>query len=184
MDKKRIEELTKHFLEEIGLDPKSKSLKRTPERVASMFEEIFSEIGKDPKRDINIFKTDIKDQVIILKGIPFFSFCEHHLLPFFGSANIAYIPQNGMITGFSSFVSIVRIISRRLQLQEKLTDKIADTILDILKPEGVMVIIKARHLCIEMRGEKPQGTEVTTFSVRGRMEEPSFKEKVISMMKD
>ena len=170
MNKKRIEELTREFLGEIGLDPKSEELKKTPERVASLFEEIFSGIKKEPKKGINVYKTDVKNEIVLLKNIPFFSFCEHHILPFFGKVHIAYIPKNGIITGFSSFVSIVKIISRRLQLQERLTD-------------GVIVVIEARHLCIEMKGEKPSSTEVMTFSVRGTMEEPSLKERVISLIK-
>lgn len=183
MNKKRIEELTREFLGEIGLDPKSEELKKTPERVASLFEEIFSGIKKEPKKGINVYKTDVKNEIVLLKNIPFFSFCEHHILPFFGKVHIAYIPKNGIITGFSSFVSIVKIISRRLQLQERLTDEIADTVADILKPEGVIVVIEARHLCIEMKGEKPSSTEVMTFSVRGTMEERSLKERVISLIK-
>jgi len=183
MNKRKIEELTRQFLKEIGLDSNKEELKKTPDRVASMLEEIFEGVNKDPKKGINVYKTGVKDEVVLLKNIPFFSFCEHHIVPFFGKVHIAYIPKNGLITGFSSFVSIVKILSRRLQLQEKLTDEIADSVVDILHPEGVIVVTEARHLCIEMRGEKPPGTEVIISSVRGRMEEPSFKERVFSMMR-
>jgi GTP cyclohydrolase I len=183
MNKRKIEELTRQFLKEIGLDSSKEELKKTPERVASMFEEIFEGINKDPKKGINVYKTGVKDEVVLLKSIPFFSFCEDHIVPFFGKVHIAYIPKDGLITGFSSFVSIVKILSRRLQLQEKLTDEIADSVVDILHPEGVIVVTEARHLCIEMRGEKPPGTEVIISSVRGRMEEPSLKERVFSMMR-
>lgn len=183
MNKKRIEELTREFLEEIGFDTKSERLSKTPGKVASMFEEIFSELKKDPKDGINVFKTEVKNEVVLLKNIPFFSFCEHHLLPFFGRVHIAYIPQNGIISGFSSFVSIVKNLSRRLQLQEKLTDEIADTVSEILQPEGIMVVVEARHLCVEMRDERPGGTEVITSSVKGKMKEPSYQERVLSMIR-
>ena len=183
MNKRKIEELTRQFLKEIGLDSNKEELKKTPGRVASMFEEIFEGVNKDAKKGINVYKTGVKNDVVLLKNIPFFSFCEHHIVPFFGKVHIAYIPKDGLITGFSSFVSIVKILSRRLQLQEKLTDEIADSVVDILHPEGVIVVTEARHLCIEMKGEKPPGTEVIISSVRGRMEGPSLKERVFSMMR-
>ncbi|MCK4575450.1 GTP cyclohydrolase I [candidate division WOR-3 bacterium] len=184
MNKKRVEELTRQFLEEIGFDPNSKELRKTPERVALMLKDIFSSLNDDPSKEMQVFKTDVKNEIILLKDIPFFSFCEHHLLPFFGRIHIAYIPRNGLITGFSNFVSLVKILSRRLQLQERLTDRIADTIVDILNPEGVLIVVEARHLCIEMRGEKPPNTEVTTYSVRGKMKEQSIKESAILMVRN
>lgn len=182
MKKETIKKLTEDFLREIGHDPKCERLKKTPERVAQMIEEIFSSAHSDPAKEVQIFKTEVKNENVLVKNIPFYSFCEHHLLPFFGRVHISYIPKNGLITGFSGFVSIVKILSQRLQLQERLTDEIADTVLTILKPQGVMVIVEARHLCVEMRGEKPQGTEITSYSVRGKMCESGMKEDVFSLI--
>jgi GTP cyclohydrolase I len=184
MNRKRIERLTEEFLVEIGLDPHSERLKKTPARVAEMLTEIFSHRSKNLKEEISIFRTDVKNKTIIIKNIPFYSFCEHHILPFFGSVYIAYIPKDGAIAGFSSFVSIVNHVSMKLQLQENLTDEIADEIVNLLKPEGVIVLVKARHLCIEMRGEKATTAEIDTYSARGKMKEDSFRKEAINMMTD
>lgn len=183
MKKKKLEEITRELLKEIGYDCRREELKRTPERVASMLEEIFSNNKKDLKKIVNVYKTNTTDEVILIKNIPFFSFCAHHLLPFLGKIHIAYIPHEGIITGFSNFITIVKVITRRLQLQESLTDEIADTIVNILKPEGVMVIVEARHLCIEMRGEKPSTTEVLTSTVRGTMKNENIKSQVMLQLK-
>jgi len=183
MKKKKLEEITRELLKEIGYDCRREELKRTPERVASMLEEIFSNNKKDLKKIVNVYKTNTTDEVILIKNIPFFSFCAHHLLPFLGKIHIAYIPHEGIITGFSNFITIVKVITRRLQLQESLTDEIADTIVNILKPEGVMVIVEARHLCIEMRGEKPSTTEVLTSTARGTMKNENIKSQVMLQLK-
>ncbi len=182
MNRKKIEELIRNALEELGVNTTEDLLQKTPERVAELLEEIFKDVKKDPLEEIHPYKTDVKNEIIILKEIPFFSFCEHHLLPFFGRVHIAYIPRDGVIAGFSHFVSMINVISRRLQLQERLCDEIAETVSKALKAEGVMVLIESRHLCVEIRGEKPFGTEVVTISVKGKMNETSIKEIALGMV--
>lgn len=178
MDKKKVEKLIADLLKELNLSTSDNIQKNTPKRVTSMFEDIFKDIARDPKEGVNLFKVRMGNQVIIIRNIPFFSFCEDHLLPFFGSVDIAYIPHNGVVTGFSNFFTIVKIISRRLYLQERLTEEIADTIEGILHPVGLMVIVRARHLCVEMRGEKPPNTETITYTKRGNTEGIQFSERI------
>jgi GTP cyclohydrolase I len=178
MKKKKIRELTEEFLKEVGLDPSGERFRKTPERVSQMLCDIFSSTHCDLAKEVQVFKTDVRNENILVKNIPFYSFCEHHLLPFFGRIHISYIPKDGLIIGFSGFVTIVRALSRRLQLQERLTDEIADKVMSILQPHGVMVVVEARHLCVEMREERPQGTEFTTYSVRGKMETQEIAQNI------
>ncbi len=183
MNKDNVKKLIREFIREIGLNPGSKRLKKTPERVAVMIEQIFACSRKDPKKELNVFKTSVKNEIILIKDIPFFSFCEHHLLPFFGKVHIAYTPRDGVIAGFSNFVSLVKVVSRKLQLQERLTDDIVDSLMDVLKPEGAMVVVEARHLCVEMRAEKQAETLITTSSVRGTMKDENTKARIIEMLR-
>jgi len=143
-----------------------------------MYEEIFSGIKQNPYNQIKIFSNEEHDEMIILKDIPFFSICEHHLLPFFGKAHIAYIPKNNKLIGLSKLARIVDIYSKRLQLQERLTTQIADILINAISPLGVFVILEAEHLCTTMRGIKKPGSLMVTSAVRGvfRKNESTRKE--------
>lgn len=166
MDKKKIEKGTRLILEGIGADLKRKDISSTPKRVASMYEEVLCGESQDPYKELEIILEQKHDEIILLKNIPLYSLCEHHLLPFVGRAHVAYVP-NKKITGLSKLARVVEIFSRRLQVQERLTTEIADVIMKKLKPQGVMVVIEAEHLCISMRGVKKPGSTTTTSVIRG-----------------
>lgn len=184
MDKERIEKGIRLFLEGIGEDLNRISIKETPARVAKMCEDIFGGIGKDPKEVLTILKEEKHDEIILLRDIPLYSFCEHHLLPFSGRAHVAYIPKEGRVTGLSKLARVVDILSKRLQVQERLTTQIADIINDTLKPRGVMVIIEAEHFCMSIRGIKKPGTTTVTSVVRGIFREnPATRAEAISLIK-
>ncbi len=167
MDKKKIEKAFEIILKEITPDfKKKKDLKDTPKRAAQSLEELLSGYRYSPEKELEVFLAQEHDEIILLKDISFFSICEHHLLPFFGKCHIAYIPQN-KITGLSKIIRVVEILSKRLQVQERLTTQIADVLMKKLKPKGVMVVIEAEHLCISMRGVKAQDSKIITSCVRG-----------------
>jgi len=167
MDRKKIERAVRDILEAIGEDPKKKDLQKTPQRVAEMYEEIFAGIKENPQKELEVILDQKHDEIILLKGIPLYSVCEHHLLPFIGKAHIAYIPRGGRVTGLSKIARVVDILSRRPQVQERLTTQIAEIIMTKLEPKGCMVIIEAEHLCMSMRGVKKPGTLTVTSVVRG-----------------
>ena len=171
MDKNKIKKAVRDILEAVGDDPKRKDLIETPQRVADMYEEIFSGIKGDAKAELEVILDQKHDEIVLLKGIPLYSVCEHHLLPFIGRAHIAYIPKMGRVTGLSKIVRVVDILSKRLQVQERLTTEIANVIMSKLKPLGVMVVLEAEHLCMSMRGVKKPGTVTITSAVRGVFKE-------------
>jgi len=167
MDKLKIEKAVRQILEAIGENPKRQDLLETPRRVAQMYEEIFSGIKQDPEKELEVILEQKHHEIILLRGIPLYSICEHHLLPFLGQAHIAYIPKNGRVTGLSKLARVVDILARRPQVQERLTTQIAEIVMGKLKPLGVMVVIEAEHLCISMRGVHKPGTMTVTSAVRG-----------------
>ena len=168
MDKKKIEKAVRDILIAIGENPEREGLKQTPLRVARMYEEIFSGLKKDPKKELRVYyEKEEYSEILLVKDIPFYSVCEHHLIPFFGKAHVAYIPDKKRLTGLSKIVRVVDTISHRPQLQERLTKEIADTIMGAVKPKGVMVVIEAEHFCITMRGIKKPGSGVVTSVMRG-----------------
>lgn len=171
MDRKKIEKAIKDILEAIGEDPGRKDLLDTPSRVAKMYEEIFSGVKQDAEKELEVILGQKHDEIILLKGIPLQSICEHHMLPFIGKAHIAYIPKEGRVTGLSKLARAVDILSKRLQVQERLTTQIAEVIMRKLKPRGCLVIIEAEHLCMSMRGVKKPGTLTVTSCVRGIFKE-------------
>ncbi len=171
MDRIKIEKAVRQILEAIGEDPKRKDLLETPRRVAQMYEEIFSGINQDPEKELEVILEQKHHEIILLRGIPLYSVCEHHLLPFLGKANIAYIPKNGRVTGLSKLARVVDTLARRPQVQERLTTQIAEIVMSKLKPLGVMVVIEAEHLCMSMRGVKKPGTMTVTSAVRGIFKE-------------
>lgn len=171
MDKKKIEKAIKEILEAIGENPERRDLLDTPRRVAEMYEEIFSGINKNPEEELEVVLDQKHSEIILLKGIPIYTVCEHHLLPFIGRAHVAYIPKNGRVTGLSKLARVVDTLSKRPQVQERLTTQIAEIIMSKLKPLGVMVIIEAEHMCMSMRGIKKPGTMTVTSAVRGIFKE-------------
>ena len=169
IDKQRVTAAVRELLYAIGEDPDREGLIETPDRVARMYEEIFSGLDDDTKRHIKIFTDVSNDEMVIVKDIPLYSICEHHLLPFVGVAHIAYIPKNGRILGLSKLARIVDSFARRPQIQERLTASVADFIMKELKPHGVAVIINAEHLCMTMRGVRAAGARTQTSALRGIM---------------
>ncbi|KXZ39736.1 GTP cyclohydrolase I [Alkalithermobacter thermoalcaliphilus JW-YL-7 = DSM 7308] len=168
MDKDRIKKAVKELLEAIGEDPQREGLKGTPDRIARMFEEIYSGINEDPKKHLEIYFQDEKhEELVLVKDIPFYSTCEHHLVPFFGKAHVAYIPKGGKLTGLSKLARVVETVARRPQLQERITTTVADVINEVLNPHGVVVVVEAEHMCMTMRGIKKPGSKTVTSAVRG-----------------
>ena len=166
MDKKKIKAAVRLLLEAIGEDPDREGLRETPDRVARMYEEIFGRGEEDPHVSLSKQFDEQHHEVVLVKDIPFFSMCEHHLMPFFGKAHVAYIP-NGHVVGISKLARVVESFARRPQLQERMTSQIADIINEELKPEGVAVVCEAVHTCMTMRGVKKPGSTVVTSAMRG-----------------
>lgn len=167
VEKSELEESVRDILRLIGEDPGREGLARTPHRVARAWEFLTSGYRQDVRKILNgaIF-TEKYDEMVIVKDIDFFSLCEHHLLPFYGKAHVAYIPK-GKILGLSKIPRIVEVFSRRLQVQERMTQQIADTLFEALEPDGVAVVIEARHLCMMMRGVEKQNSAATTSAMLG-----------------
>jgi len=167
IDKKRIENAITELLLAIGEDPNREGLLETPSRVAKMYEEIFSGIGQDVQSVVKVFKEGEMQEMIVVKDIPLYSMCEHHLLPFFGKASVVYIPRKGKILGLSKLARIVDILAKKPQLQERLTTEVADAVLNAVDPLGVAVVVEAEHLCMTMRGIKKPGAITITSALRG-----------------
>ena len=167
IDRERIERAVRDILLAIGEDPNREGLQETPQRVARMYEEIFSGLHQDISSSLKVFEEQGGDEMILVGDIPFYSMCEHHLLPFIGKAHVVYIPKNGRILGLSKIARIVDHMARKPQLQERLTSQIADFILDAVKPQGVCVVLEAEHLCMTMRGIKKPGSLTVTSALRG-----------------
>ena len=182
MDYEKIKNGVNLILEGIGEDTQREGLRDTPQRVADFYTEFFSGLEKDPKKEIRVFTTQNHDEMIILRNISFTSMCEHHLLPFFGHVHIVYVPDNNMITGFSSLVKVVETMSKRPQLQERMTTQIAEYIIEAIKPKGVMVLIEAEHMCMTIRGVKKPGTKVLTSAIRGIMRKGPTRAEAYSMI--
>ena len=164
----RIKQAVTDIIEAIGEDPAREGLRDTPARVAEMYAELFAGIAKDPKDDLTVGFELGHREMVILKNIPFYSMCEHHLLPFYGVAHVGYIPNaEGRIVGISKLARVVETVARRMQVQERMTTEIADAIDEGIKPAGVAVVIQAEHLCMVMRGIKKPGSNVITSAIRG-----------------
>ena len=167
MDKAKIEKAVRDILEAIGEDPDREGLKETPKRVANMYEEVFSGLSEDAHIHLKLFNEKGNDEMVIVRDIPLYSMCEHHLLPFVGKAHIAYIPSDGRIIGLSKLARIVNVYAKRPQVQERLTTQIADFLYEELEAKSVAVIIEAEHLCMTMRGVKAAGSQTQTSALRG-----------------
>jgi GTP cyclohydrolase I len=157
------------ILEGVGEDPDREGLVETPARVADMYHEVLGGIGRDAGAELTVVKGADHDEMIMIRSIPMFSLCEHHLTPFSGVAHVAYLPNaDGRITGLSKIARVVDVLSKRLQVQERLTTEIADALDRALEPKGVFVVLEAEHLCMTMRGVKKPGSVTVTSAVRGR----------------
>ncbi len=168
VDHERIRRAVREILEAIGEDPDRDGLVGTPERIANMYEEIFSGLREDPGRHLNVTFEAGHDEMVMVKDITLYSMCEHHLIPWIGAAHVAYIPNvDGRITGLSKLARLVDGYSHRPQVQERLTTQLADTIERVLEPRGVLVVVEAEHLCMSMRGVRKPGSTTVTSAVRG-----------------
>ncbi|MDR1422029.1 MAG: GTP cyclohydrolase I FolE [Coriobacteriales bacterium] len=168
MDHAKIEAGVRLILEGVGEDPNREGLLETPARVARMYEEVFAGLGQDPAELFVKSFGENHNELVLVKDIPFYSFCEHHLVPFFGLAHVGYLPgKDGRICGISKLARLVDLFARRPQVQERLTSQVADTLVEQLEADGVIVVIEAEHLCMSMRGVRKPGSKTTTSAVRG-----------------
>ena len=185
MDLERIENAVREILLAIGEDPDREGLQETPARVARMYAEIFAGLEDDPRRHLKLFHEQGNDEMVIVRDIPLYSMCEHHLIPFMGKAHIAYIPQDGKVIGLSKLARIVSTFAKRPQLQERLTAQIADFLYTELSPMGVAVVIEAQHLCMTMRGARAAGSETRTSALRGVMRSDArSRAEVLALLKE
>lgn len=184
MDKKKIQKAITMILDAIDEDTGRGDLMKTPSRVAMMYEEILNGMHKDPSEVLEVLHETGHDEIVLLKDIPLYSICEHHLLPFIGKAHVVYLPKGDRVTGLSKLARVVTILSRRLQVQERLTTQIANVIMKKLKPRGVMVIIEAEHLCMSMRGVQKPGITTVTSAVRGIFKDsPKTRAEAMALIK-
>ena len=174
IDQDKIKRAVHDILVAIGEDPSREGIKETPRRIAEMYAEVFSGMKEDPRDVLSVGFEEGHNEMVILKDIPFYSMCEHHLLPFYGMVHIGYIPK-GRVVGASKLGRVVEILARRPQLQERLTTQIADTIVEALQPQGVAVVIEAEHMCMTMRGVKKPGSNIVTSAMRG-----SFRTRAVT----
>ena len=186
INKAKIEEAALSILKAIGEDPQRESLRETPHRIAEMYAEIFAGIELDAKTELSVGFEVGHREMVILRDIPFYSMCEHHLLPFYGVAHVGYIPNaEGRVVGISKLARVVDIFARRLQLQERMTTQIADAIVEALLPDGVAVVIQAVHLCMTMRGIEKPGSVVVTSATRGLFRSrAATRAEFLSLVKD
>jgi GTP cyclohydrolase I len=184
IDEKKLKEAAKLIIEAIGEDPEREGLLETPDRIARMYAEIFSGLNETAEDHLSRTFTVEHDDIVLEKDISFYSMCEHHFLPFYGKVHIAYIP-NGRVAGLSKLARTVEVYAKRPQLQERMTVQIAEALVKYLNVKGVMVIIEAEHLCMNMRGVKKPGTNTKTVAVRGVFaENTNLKQEVYNLMRD
>ena len=182
IDTDRIIKAVKEILIAVGEDTGREGLKKTPERVARMYAELLGGMHEDPKKHLKSTFTENYDEIVLLRDIPFYSICEHHLMPFIGSAHVAYLPT-GTVLGISKLARIVDCFARRLQTQERLTFQIADFLMESLKSQGVAVIIESSHSCMTIRGIKKPGSVMVTSALRGLFRrDPKSRNEVLSLM--
>lgn len=180
----KIEAAVRMILEAVGEDPDREGLLETPQRVARMYEELFSGLYEDPSEYFSVIFSEDHEELVLVKDIPFFSVCEHHLVPFYGKAHVGYIPRGGRVTGLSKLARAVETVSRRPQLQERITKVVADTIMSKLEPHGVCVVLEAEHMCMSIRGVKKPGAKTITSAVRGIFnEDVAARAEVFSLIK-
>ncbi|RLQ95093.1 GTP cyclohydrolase I FolE [Falsibacillus albus] len=184
VNRAQIEEAVRLILDAIGEDPQREGLEDTPKRVAKMYEEVFSGLNQDPKEYFDTIFGEDHEELVLVKDIPFYSMCEHHLVPFYGKAHVAYIPKNGKVTGLSKLARAVEAVAKRPQLQERITATVVEAIMEKLEPHGAMVVVEAEHMCMTMRGVKKPGSKTITTAVRGSFaEDRQARSEVLSLIK-
>ncbi|WP_078553265.1 GTP cyclohydrolase I FolE [Bacillus alkalicellulosilyticus] len=180
----QIKEAVRMILEAVGEDPDREGLEDTPKRVAKMYAEVFSGLHADPSEHLQTVFGEDHEELVLVKDIPFYSMCEHHLVPFYGKAHVGYIPRGGKVTGLSKLARTVEVVARRPQLQERITSTVANTIVETLDPHGVIVVIEAEHMCMTMRGVQKPGAKTVTSAVRGTFaEDTAARAEVLSLIK-
>lgn len=170
VDKEKIKQAVRMILEAVGENPEREGLLDTPKRVANFYEEVFAGLHLDPANRLSAIFSEDHDEMVIVRDIPFHSMCEHHLVPFVGKAHVVYIPNQGRVVGLSKLARVVEDYARRPQLQERLTSQVADLLMTKLRPQGVMVVVEAEHMCMTMRGVRKPGASTVTSAVRGVFE--------------
>jgi GTP cyclohydrolase I len=183
IDKAKIIDGVKLILEGIGEDLDREGLALTPQRIADFYEETFSGLGTDPREAVTLYTAENRDELIIVRDISFYSICEHHLLPFFGKAHVAYIPGDNKITGFSHLARVIETLARRPTTQEALTSQAADVIRDTIKPKGILIVTEAEHLCMTMRGIKKPGSVTITSAIRGCLRRDATRAEAFALIK-
>lgn len=183
MDTARIEKAVREILEAVGEDPDREGLRDTPARVARYYAEVLNGIAVDPAEEVDaFFGEEHYQEIVMVKDIPFYSLCEHHLVPFHGKAHVAYLPR-GRVTGLSKLARVVEGFAHRPQMQERLTAQVADALVERLDPLGVLVVVEAEHLCMSMRGVKKPGAATVTSAVRGTMaKDPATRAEAMSLL--
>lgn len=183
VDHEKLQQAVRMILEAVGEDPDREGLRDTPARVSRMYEEVFAGLREDPEAYFSTIFSEDHEELVLVKDIPFFSMCEHHLVPFFGKAHVGYIPKSGRVTGLSKLARAVEAVCRRPQLQERITYTVADSIMKTLRPHGVVVVVEAEHMCMTMRGVKKPGAKTITSAVRGIFEkDPAARAEVFSLI--
>lgn len=167
IDTGKIKQAVRMIIEAIGENPEREGLRETPRRMAEMYEELFEGLVRDPRDELDIHFNENHQEMVLVKDLPLFSLCEHHFLPFYGKAHVAYIPREGRLTGLSKIARVVELCAKKPQLQERLTSEIADILVEKLRPAGVVVVIEAEHFCMSMRGVRVPGSLTVTSAVRG-----------------
>ncbi len=184
VDQEKIKEAVRMILEAVGEDPNREGLLDTPKRVAKMYAEVFAGLGIDEEQYFETVFSEDHEELVLVKDIPFYSMCEHHLVPFFGKAHVAYIPKGGRVVGLSKLARAVEAVARRPQLQERITATVADAIVRKLDPHGVVVVVEAEHMCMTMRGVKKPGSKTVTSAVRGIfVNDSAARAEVFSLIK-
>ncbi len=184
MDGDEVQKAITSIIKAIGEDPEREGLRGTPRRVAEMYEELLMGLTLDPKEELSVEFEEGHREMVIIRDIPFYSMCEHHLLPFYGVAHIGYIPNaDGRVVGASKLARVVEIFARRLQIQERMTTQIADAIVEGINPDGVGVVVQAEHLCMVMRGIKKPGSTIETSALRGTFQtKPETRAEFITLL--
>nr|WP_085523543.1 GTP cyclohydrolase I FolE [Tuberibacillus sp. Marseille-P3662] len=185
INREKIQQAVTMIIDAIGEDPEREGLIDTPKRVAKMYEEVFAGLDQDPKEYFETIFGEEHEELVLVKDIPFYSMCEHHLLPVYGNAHVGYIPRDGKVTGLSKLARAVEAVAKRPQLQERMTTTVANAIVESLNPHGVIVVIEAEHMCMTMRGVKKPGSKTVTSAVRGTFEQDvSSRSEAMSLIRD
>ena len=183
VDTDRIEKAVREILLAIGEDPDRDGLQKTPKRVARMYAEVFAGLQEDPEHHLQVQFESGHDEMVMVRDIPFYSMCEHHLMPFVGRAHVAYIPsERGMITGLSKLARLVEAYARRPQVQERLTTQVADKLMEVLEPRGTLVVVEAEHQCMSMRGVQKPGSLTITSAVRGQFRNTATRAEAMHLI--